>query len=176
MKNLLIIIFVSTSLIGTAQKGIKFPQVKGSTLEEKQIVIPQLNNKYSVIAIAFHRDAEDALKKWLNPLFDVFIKTEKKSEQEFDLADVYDVNFTFVPMISGFKRISEDFKKNTDKVYWPYIMDTEKTDVSTLQKQLGVSDKSIPYFYVVNKEGKIVEMQSGSFSAAKLDLLEEAVE
>jgi hypothetical protein len=55
-------------------------------------------------------------------------------------------------------------------------MDTEKTDIKELQKQLGVTDNKIPYFYVLDKAGKIVAAQNGDFSEDKMDKLEEAVE
>lgn len=161
-------------LTAGAQNGKPFPEVKGTTLDDKAISLPAKNGKYSIVAIAYHRGAEDDLKKWLNPLYDNFIRKEKGSSN-FDMAEVYDVNFVFVPMISGFKRIAEDFKSGTDKEFWSYIMDTEKTDIKELQKQLGVEDNKIPYFYVLDKEGKIVETQNGKFTEAKMEKLEDAI-
>ena len=172
--SLYIALFIYAGLI--AQKGEKFPQLKGTALNDKSISIPVANGKYSVIAIAFHRSAEEDLKKWLNPLYDSFIKTENESSTGFDMAEIYDVNFVFIPMIAGFRRVAEDFKKGTDKQFWAYIMDTEKTDIGVLHDRLHIQDNKIPYFYVLDKEGKIVEVQSGKFLQTKLDKLEEAVE
>lgn len=175
MKTILsILAFIAFTAV-SAQSGKIFPSVKGSTLDDKVIALPVKNGKYTVLAIAYHREAENDLKKWLNPLYDNFMKKEKGSTN-FDLAEVYDVNFVFVPMISGFKRIAEDFKKGTDKSFWPYIMDTEKTDIKDLQKQLGVEDNKIPYFYILDKDGKIVESQSGKFTEQKMEKLEDAIE
>lgn len=167
------ILFVSTSLL--AQIGKTFPQMKGILLDDKPITVPINNGKYTVVAIAYHRNAEDALKRWLNPLYETFI-TKENGSTNFDIAEVYDVNFVFIPMISGFKKIAEDFKKGTDKEFWKYIMDTEKTDIKELQKQLGVEDNKIPYFYVLDKDGKIVQMEKGSFNNAKMEKLEEAIQ
>jgi hypothetical protein len=158
-----------------AQKGKTFPEVKGMTLEDKAIALPVKNGKFTVVAIAYSRGAEDDLKKWLNPLYDNFMK-KAKGTSNFDMAEVNDVNFVFVPMIAGFKRIAAEFKQGTDKEFWPYIMDAEKTDIKELQKQLGVDDNKIPYFYVLDKEGKIVEAQSGKFTEAKMDKLQDAIE
>jgi hypothetical protein len=176
MRILVVFTVLLMSLGLSGQVGTKFPGLKGTNLDEKSVSVPQKNGKYSVVAIAFHRDAEDALKKWLNPLYDVFIKTEKKNAQDFDLADIYDVNFIFIPLISGFRRVADDFKKKTDQAYWAYILDTEKTDIGALQEALGIKNNKIPYFYVLDKEGKIVASESGSYSVAKLDKLEDAVE
>jgi hypothetical protein len=151
-----------------------FPTIRGTTLADKTISIPQSNGKFSVIAIAFHKDAENSLKNWLNPLYDSFIK--KESGDPFDMSEWMDVNFIFIPMIQGFRRVAEEFKKNTDEQFWPYIMDTEKTDVSQLQQSLGVKENREPYFYVVDKNGKVVTSVHGAFSPDKLSKLEDAVE
>lgn len=157
-----------------AQKTKVFPSVNGVSLDDKNITMPFKNNKFTIIAIAFDRSAETDLKTWLNPLYDMFIKKEEKSN--FDMAEIYDVNFAFVPMISGFKKIANDFKKGTEKQFWPYIIDTEKTDVKELQKQLQISDNNVPYFYVLNKNGEIICTEMGKFKDEKLDHLEDAIE
>jgi hypothetical protein len=175
MKSISTIVLLLAQALLFAQKGDKFPALKGTTLDDKSITVPVVNGKYSVIAIAFSRSAEDDLKKWLNPLYDAFIPTETVSTTGFDMAEIYDVNFMFIPMIAGFRRVAEEFKKGTDKQFWAYIMDTEKTDINALQGKLRIGDNKIPYFYVLDKEGKIVDVQSGKFSEAKLDKLEEAV-
>jgi hypothetical protein len=173
MKNILVITALTLCFVATAQKGKDFPAVIGKSLNEKAMALPIKNGKETIVAIAFHRGAEDELKKWLNPLYYTFIKKEKGANK-LDMSEVYDVNFVFIPMISGFKKIADDFKGGTDKEFWPYIMDTEKTDIKAVQKQLGITDNKIPYFFVVDKNGKVLEAQSGDFSEAKVDALEEA--
>jgi len=158
-----------------AQVGKMFPLLKGVTLEEVPVSIPFNNGKGTIVAIAFDRDAEGALKKWLNPIYNMFI-VKKKEGSNFDMAELYDVNFCFVPMISGFKKIANDFKAGTDKEFWPYIVDTEKTDIKKLEAALGIVDIKIPYFYVLDKSGKITQTVNGDFNDEKMDLLEDAVE
>lgn len=175
MKAFWIILLSFWFYFGSAQSGKNFPSVSGHTLDDKHLVVPQLNGKYTIVAIAFNRDAEDFLKQWLNPLYSAFIKKEK-GESQFDMAELFDVNFVFIPLISGFKKLEAEFKSNTDKGFWPYIMDTEKTDIKDVQKVLGIENTKIPYFYVLDKSGKIVAIQSGKYSEAKLDLLEDAIE
>lgn len=177
MRKLIILgLFIFIWNNHSAQVGKNFPILNGKTLDDKACSLPIKNAKFSVIAIAFNRDAEDDLKKWLNPLFQTFIKDEKESSKGIDVADVYDVNFMFVPVIAGFKRFADEFKKDTDPRFWQYILDTEKTDMKGLQEKLGIQDSKIPYFFIVNAEGKIVEMQSGKFLKTKIDKLEDAVE
>jgi len=173
MKKLLFALTIVSVFSCYSQKGKVFPTIKGKSLDEKAVTLPLKNGKQTIIGIAFHRGAEDALKKWLNPLYYTFIKKEK-GQSNFDVSEVYDVNFSFVPMISGFDKLEKDFKAGTQKEFWPYIIDTEKTDVSALQKELGIKDNKIPYFFVLDKDGKVLEVQSGDFSEDKMDKLEEA--
>lgn len=172
MKNLILAYTLLITGVVFAQKGKSFPVINGTSLDEKTMALPIKNGKETIVAIAFHRGAEEELKKWLNPLYYTFIKKPKGSNK-LDMSEIYDVNFVFVPMISGFKKVAEDFKKGTDKEFWPYIMDTEKTDIKALQKELGVDDNKIPYFFVLDKNGKIIEMQSGKFKEEKVEKLEE---
>lgn len=167
------ILFIAANI--SAQVGKIFPTINGVSLNDKAMTLPIKNNKQTIVAIAFNKAAEDELKKWLNPLYYTFIKKPKGSTN-FDMSEIYDVNFVFIPMISGFKKIKEDFKNSTDKQFWDYIMDTEKTDIKAQQKLLEISNNKIPYFFVLDKAGKILEVQSGDFSEAKVDKLEDAVE
>lgn len=175
MKKILIHLVCSISLGAIAQKGMQFPDLSGKALNEKYVGLPIKNNKNSVIGIAYNKAAETELKKWLNPLYNTFIPKPGEAKT-FDVAEIYDVNFIFIPMIAGFKKVAEDFKASTDKEFWPYIMDTEKTDIKLLKEKLGVKDDKIPYFYVLDKEGKILESVNGKFSEEKMDKLEAAAE
>jgi hypothetical protein len=175
MKKLLLALSLVISSSIYSQKGSLFPAINGTTLDNKPLSLPIKNGKQTIVAIAYHRGAEDALKEWLNPLYYTFIKKEK-GKSNFDVSEIYDVNFVFVPMISGFKKIADDFKAGTQKEFWPYILDTEKSDIKGIQKQLGATDSKIPYFYVLDKDGKVLEVQTGKYSEDKMDVLEEAVE
>lgn len=175
MKKIVCLLLVLLSCAAVAQKGKLFPVITGTTLDDKPLSLPIKNGKQTIVAIAYHRGAEDALKKWLNPLYYTFIKKES-GKSNFDVSEIYDVNFVFVPMISGFKKIANEFKSGTQKEFWPYILDTEKSDIQAIQKQLGVKDNKIPYFYVLDKDGKVLAVESGEYKEDKMDTLEDAVE
>jgi hypothetical protein len=175
MKKLVFALAIFSSARIYAQVGSVFPTINGVSLTDKTMSLPTSNGKQTIVAIAFNKGAEDELKKWLNPLYNAFIKKQNGSTN-MDIAEIYDVNFVFIPMISGFKKIKEDFKSGTDKEFWQYIMDTEKTDIKAKQKLLEITDAKIPYFFVLDKDGKILNVQNGNFSEAKLDKLEDALE
>jgi ATP synthase subunit 10 len=174
MKKFVLIFACLYSLSGIAQKGQQFPAMKGTTLDDKAVSIPTKNGKYTIIGIAYNRAAEEELKKWLNPTYYNFIKKGDANGQ-FDVAELYDVNFYFIPLISGFKKARNDFKNGTDKEFHGYILDAE-TSIDEVKKQLKITDDKIPYFYVLDENGKIVEAVSGNYTEAKMDKLEDAVE
>ena len=83
------------------QIGITFPGLRGVTLNDKVVNVPNNNGKATIVAIAFDRSAEDALKKWLNPIYSMFI-VKNKEGSNFDMAELYDINFYFIPMHQKF--------------------------------------------------------------------------
>lgn len=174
MRQLFLILFSLAMLVASAQKGQQFPLIKGTTLNDKIVNIPNKNGKYTLVGIAYNRAAEEELKKWLNPTYYNFIKKGDANGQ-FDVAELYDVNFYFIPLISGFKKARNDFKNGTDKEFHGYIVDAE-TNIDDVKKELKVSDDKIPYFYILDPSGKIVEAVSGKYTEDKMEKLEDAIE
>lgn len=175
MKKLFTLVSLAAVLSGAAQKGKTFPMTYGATLENKGTSIPQKNGKFSIVAVAFNKSAEAELKKWLNPLYNTFM-VKATGPKTIDISTSYDVNFTFVPLIGGIKKVADDFKASTDKGFWPYIMDTEKTDMKDVELILDVKDRKVPYIFVLDKNGIVVDFQTGDYSEAKIDAMEEAME
>lgn len=175
MKQLITCLLSLVLATSFAQVGQQFPKIDGLDLNDESISLPQSNGKYSIIAIAYLREAEPEMKKWLNPLYNEFVNKDK-GKSDFDMTEAYDINFYFVPMISGLKIFKNEYKNNTDKAFWPYIVDTEKYDIKGMQKLLGVTNPKVPYFYVIDKSGKIVNVQSGSFNEQKMEKMAEAIQ
>ena len=93
----------------------------------------------------------------------------------FDVANYYDVNYYFIPLISGFKKAASDFKAATQKDLWKNVIDCD-TDIAVLKAQLKPGSEDLPYFYVIDTNGKIVEVVSGKFTEDKMDKLQEAID
>ncbi len=173
MKKLITLCTILITINASAQKGKTFPTIIGVSLADKSMSLPMKNGKYTIVAIAFNKAAEDELKKWLNPLYDAFMN-KVKGKNSMDMSDGHDVNFFFCPVIGGLKMVANKFKETTDKAFWPYVMDTDKTDIKLQGKILEISDPKVPYVFVLDKEGKVVDFQSGDFKEEKVDALEEA--
>jgi len=175
MKNFIFISTIALTLNMSAQKEKLFPEILGISLTEKNMSLPEKNGKFTIVAVAFHKGAEDELKKWLNPLYDTFMN-KAKGKNNMNMSESHDVNFFFLPVIGGLKIVARQFKESTDKAFWPYIMDTDKCDIKAQAKKLGVTDLKIPYIFVLDKDGKVIEFQNGNYKEDKIDALEEAID
>lgn len=175
MKITLILFSFLLSLTSFAQTKKDFPLLVGKTLDGGLVTLPdKAAKKMTVIGICFKRSAETDLKTWIQPMYDVFVAKPNETDY-FDVANYIDVNYYFVPLISGFKNAAADFKASTQKDLWKNVIDCD-TDIKLLKTQLKPADENIPYFYVIDLKGKIIEVVSGKYSEAKMDKIEEAIE
>ena len=176
-KNTLFIVLITIffSCQSFAQVKTNFPTLVGHTLEGTAITLPENPaKKFTIVGICFKRTAEDALKTWINPMYNTFVAKANSSDY-FDVANYYDVNYFFIPLISGFKKAANEFKANTQEDLWKNVIDCD-TDIKLLKEQLKPSDENAPYFFVINLQGKIVEVVSGKFTEDKMDKLQEAID
>ena len=175
MKNILSILTICICIHTSAQTKPTFPTLVGHTLEGTAITLPEKSaKKFSIIGICFKRTAEEHLKTWITPMYETFV-AKANSTDYFDAANYYDVNYFFIPLISGFKKAANDFKANTQKELWKNVIDCD-TDIKLLKEQLKPSDDNQPYFFVIDLNGKIVEVVSGKYTEDKMDKLQEAID
>ena len=158
--------------------GKIFPDCSGETFSGKSVSIPtDTKGKYTVLWLAFSRKAEDDMKTWLNPVYNHFIEP-KSNDDVFSAAANYDVNFYFMPLLNKLNQALGDkdkIKNKTDKEFWPYVL-FFKGEVKSYIEFLSVKDKDIPYFFVLNDEGKIIHQEQGKYSEAKLTKIEDYLE
>lgn len=158
--------------------GTVFPSCSGETFSGKTVSIPaQTKGKATVLWVAFSRKAEEDMKTWLNPVYNLFV-VKKDTADFFSAAVNYDVNFYFIPMLNQLNQAvgdKEKIKKKTDKEFWPYIM-YFKGEVKSYIEALKIEDKDVPYFFVLDGNGKIVHVEKGKYSEAKMDKIEEFID
>ena len=92
----------------------------------------------------------------------------------------YDVNVFFVPMFTGINAAAEGTAKrkalkNLDPQLIPYIL-FYKGELKMYKEALDFERRDIPYFFVLNADGKIVYATSGAFSEDKLGEIEDAID
>ncbi len=175
MKHLLYIIALGICINTSAQVKKNFPILAGHTLEGPSISLPIAGTKkFTIVGICYKRSAEEDLKTWIQPMYDIFVAKPKGTDY-FDVASYFDVNYFFIPLISGFKKAAADFKAATQKDLWGNVIDCD-TDIKLLKEQMKPADEGVPYFYVIDVSGKIVEVVSGKYTDAKMDKIQEAID
>ncbi|MCS7076951.1 MAG: mitochondrial ATPase complex subunit ATP10 [Bacteroidia bacterium] len=164
MKKLLFLILLfEINAIGLAQVGKTFPTLSGTTLDNKNITLPtSTKGKYTVLGIGYSQKSKQELETWLQPAFNTFIY-----EPEYD-AQVY-----FIIMIGGIKqaageKIEDKLKKELDPELHKYVL-VYQGSLGKYKDELNMTEKEIPYFYVLDPQGKIIYTTSGAYTKTKME-------
>jgi hypothetical protein len=177
-KGMALMFALALTLSSFAQVvGKLFPDMTAETVEDKKINLPNdTKGKYTLLGLAYSKKSEDELNGWFNPIFSKFI--QKTNGLMAGMG--YDVNVYFVPMFTGVNAAATGTAKkkaikNVDPQLLPYIL-FYKGELKTYKEALDFEKKDIPYFFVLDPDGKIVYATSGKFSEDKLDKIEESIE
>ena len=156
--------------------GKMFPAMEAETVEDKKVKLPDdAKGKYTLLGLAYSKKSEDELNSWFQPVFEKFIQKNRGLFDGFG----YDVNVFFVPMFTGVNAAAtgtakRKAMKNVDPNLLPYIL-FYKGELKTYKEALDFERKDIPYFFVLDSEGKIVYATSGKYSISKMDAVEEVL-
>lgn len=178
MKHLLAISFLCCAISVSAQVGDVFPLMEGESLRYDTINIPSdLNGKYSLIALAFSKKSEEDLGSWFNPMYNQFL-AEPDPNAFFSFE--YDMHLYIVPMFTGAKRAA--YKSTMRKVQetvapelQPYVLFYKGT-LKQYKQALNFDGNDVPYFYVLDPEGKIIYTTSGKYTRNKMQEIIDALE
>jgi hypothetical protein len=177
-KFILLSLFIGLSVIIQAQVvGKAFPAMTAETVEDKKVTLPgDVSGKYTLIGLAYSKKSEDELNSWFQPVFQRFIQKSSGILSGF----TYDVNVYFVPMFTGINAAATNTAKrkalkNVDPQLLPYIL-FYKGDLKPYKEALDFEKKDIPYFFVLDPEGKIVFATSGKYTEDKMQEVEEKIE
>ncbi|MCB0487705.1 MAG: hypothetical protein KDC99_04470 [Cyclobacteriaceae bacterium] len=173
-----IIVLLAFSAPSFAQViGKTFPDMEAETVEDKKVSLPNdTKGKYTLLGLAYSKKSEDELNSWFEPVFYKFIQKTKGLMAGFG----YDVNVYFVPMFTGVNAAATGTAKRkalkkVDPQLLPYIL-FYKGEIKTYKQELDFEKRDIPYFFVLDKDGKIVFATSGGYSESKMDEVEAAIE
>lgn len=157
--------------------GKTFPEMEAETVEDKVVSLPDgTKGKYTLLGLAYSKKSEDELNGWFEPIFYKFIQKTTGLMADFG----YDVNVYFIPMFTGINAAATGTAKRkalkkVDPQLLPYIL-FYKGELKRFKDELDFEKKDIPYFFVLDQNGKIVFATSGAFSESKLDQIEEVIE
>ncbi len=173
-------IFIMTACVFRAiaqVMGTSFPEMVAETVDDKKVTLPlDVRGKYALIGLAYSKKSEDELNSWFSPIFNKFIR-----KPEGMMAGMgYDMNVYFVPMFTGVNAATtgtakKKALKNTDPQLLPYIL-FYKGELKKYKEALDFERRDIPYFFILDPQGKIIYTTSGAYSEAKMDALEEVIE
>ncbi|MEO8733894.1 MAG: hypothetical protein ABI373_06160 [Flavobacteriales bacterium] len=135
------------------------------------MTLPQASPKgFTVIAIAFGKKAQPILETWYGPASSRFVN------KQGIFASSYHADLFLVPMFVGLDRSAygssmKELRRSADPDIARRVV-FFKGDANAVIEALQMTDKNIPYFFVLDKDGHIVARVSGAFSVDKLDALE----
>lgn len=151
-----------------------FPTLSGETADGASVELPAANAKgWTVIGIAYGKQAGPILEEWYEPIYLRFVA------QHGLMAGAYKANAYFVPLFVGMNKSAYEpsmkkFRKSADPAIVDHVVFT-KDNAEALIDQLDMKDKGTPYFFVLDKDGRIVHRSQGAFSDAKLEAMEEVM-
>lgn len=173
-----VVLGVLLSFAAAAQvTGKMFPDMEAETVEDKRVKLPQeTKGKFTLLGLAYSKKSEEELNSWFQPVFEKFIQKTSGVLAGFS----YDVNVYFVPMFTGVNAAATGTAKrkalkNIDPQLLPYVL-FYKGELKPYKDVLDFEKKDIPYFFVLDPEGKIVYATSGKYTDAKMDKVESAME
>jgi hypothetical protein len=164
-----------TAVVTYAQSeviGRLFPSITGETLTDKTVTIPDdSKGKYTIVGMAYSRTAEDDLRTWLNPAYNKFIA--KTGMLDMDI----DANLYFIPMFTGTNipiagKAKQQLKDDTSEEFYPHVL-FYKGKLKTYKEELEFDKKDTGYFFILDKEGKIIYATSGKYTQKKMGEMED---
>ncbi len=159
--------------------GKIFPDMDTETVESVAVNLPgDGNGKFTLIGLAYSKKSEKDLNTWFNPIYSMFI--HKPEKQGLFTTFSYDVNVFFIPMFTGAKAAAEGTAKkkaakNVDPKLHPNLL-FYKGKLKPYKEALGFDKKDVPYFFVLDADGKFVYATSGMYTEAKMDQIEEKLD
>ncbi len=161
MKKLLFILgFTCSALTIFGQTGEVFPEIDVMDLNNKALSLPEdIEGKFSLIGIAFSEDAQQDLYTWSQPVFSEFMDDNNLSSL------VYDPHVHLILMFTGanqlaYNKAKEQITEGTDESLTENIV-LYKGSMESYRKTLKMKDRKKPYFFVLDKQGKIIYVTSG---------------
>lgn len=162
-------------------EGKMFPNMVCENYNGKKVNLPvDTKGKYTLLGLAFSNGAEEDLKTWINPIYNKFIvKVDASKADAFDVHVDYDVNLYFIPMFTGLNQLTskqskEKIKSHTDKEMYDYLLFYQGD--KSYKEELNFEKKDTPYFFVLDKTGKIAYATSGKYDDKKLEKIIDIIE
>jgi len=149
----------------------EFPSITTEKLSGETIKVPEsFKGYYTIIGVGTSKKAEDELRTWQAPIYNKFIAKTGLMD------DMYNVKVCFLPLFTGVakagkNKVVKKLRENNESVVYDhlYIYSGSREPFDNL----GLKDKSTPYFYLLDKSGVVIWKGEGRFRQAYFDEIEE---
>ena len=167
------VLFFSALMIASA--GIsqqQFPTMEGETATGSAITLPLKTSKeYTLVGMAYSQKAQPMLEEWFEPAYLRFIAKHGL------FAGAYDIDVFFVPLFVGLNKVAYEpsirkFRQSADPEIVDHVL-FSKAELDPLKAALGMAEKDIPYFFLLDRQGRVVYRTQGAFSDEKLEAIED---
>lgn len=184
MKRLIYILFFFAVILPLASFAQVinqlFPSLEAETVEDKIVTLPQdTKGRITLVGMAYSQKSENDLSTWMSPIFNTFIR-QKMNDGGLFADFTYDIDVYFIPMFTGVKAAAKGVAKrkavkHLDNRLWPYVL-LYKGKLKPYKDALDFGKRDAPYFFLLDKNGKIVYATSGGYSDKKMDEIEEIID
>lgn len=170
--RILFLLLLHLPLLLAAQQP--FPLISGETVAGRTVTLPIEKGKaHTIVGLAYGKGAGPVMEDWYEPAYLRFVKKHGL------FAAAYEAEVYFVPLFVGANKAAyEPSMRKFRKSASPEIVDLvlfAKAELEPLQAALGLKDKDVPYFFVLDAEGNILYRTEGRFTEAKLEAIEEVL-
>ena len=157
-----------------------FPELTAETVEDQTVTLPNdTQGRITLVGMAYSKKSEKDLSTWMNPIFNTFIR-QKVSDGGLFASFSHDIDVYFIPMFTGIKAAAQGTAKRKaakqiDARMIPYVL-FYKGKLKPYKDALDFEKRDIPYFFLLDENGKIIYATSGAYSAKKMATIEEKIE
>lgn len=175
MKIISFTLLLLMAQIGFTQVGTVFPKIETYDLNEKKVSIPEdTKGKFTLIGVAFSEDAQQDLYSWSEPVYNNFLNENSLSSL------VYDPNVHLILMFTGanqliYNKAKKEITEGTDKTLRENVV-LYKGKMEDYRDVLKMKNRKEPYFFVLDKNGKIIYATKGRYSKKELEAVGNLIE
>ncbi|MCL4361700.1 mitochondrial ATPase complex subunit ATP10 [Candidatus Dependentiae bacterium] len=141
----------------------KFPEITGTTLENKKITLPQdIKGKIGIIVLSFKKKSQKSVDLWTNYILENYSKNKDVAYYEIPI-----ISWFYYP-ISWF--IDNSMKRHLNKDLHSHVL-TSYGRVRKYIQELNIKNLNTSHVFVLDKQGKIAQVYEGEPTQAKLQNL-----
>jgi hypothetical protein len=158
MRIFTCVFLLFATAISTAQTlrpGTTIPQIRGATLEDQDIILPDaVRGKVALLIITFSKAAGELGRGWNDPFLNDYPQDDKVTS--YAIAMLEDVPSLLRGMVRG------GIKKSVPSSMRHRFL-TVKQDENQWKQYVGLKSDKDPYLILLDRNGQLQWMHSGTF-------------